>query len=176
MKELYTALCAALRSVEGLAYIDLYNRQYEDESRWAQLLPGVLVEMRTDWQGQGKGYQRGLCTVTLHVGDHWCEDTYDGAPGQADGLARYFDRLQAIYLAVQGLTGERFSGLERRRTEPDTEFGGLLLHRTVFETTIADPDKAAGDQSKLIKVSPALFLGKNIVPDTAYPQPPVFPQ
>lgn len=176
MKELFLALVAQLaKEVPELVWIDLYNRQFENlPDSQAAPLPAVLIEIAVDWSGVSKGVQNGSTLVVLHVGQDCYEDTNNQSPQQAEALSRLFDLPQRIYLALQGLTGDTFSGLERTRSEPDMDYTNLNVRRETFKTVISD-NQAAQPTGK-IKLTPGLKLGKNIIPDEPYPEPPVFPE
>ncbi len=176
MKELFLALAAQLQDkIPELVWIDLYSRQFENLSEsYASLLPAVLIEVAVDWSGVSKGVQNGSTLVVLHVGQDCYEDTYSQSPQQAEALARLFDLPQRIYVALQGLTGATFSGLERTRSEPDTDYTNLNVQRITFRTIISDAE--AVQPVNKIKLVPDLKLGKNVIPDQVYPELPIYPE
>ncbi len=176
MKELFLALAAQLQAkCPELVWIDLYNRQFENlPESYASLLPAALIEMSVDWSATAKGFQSGLATVVVYVGQDYYEDSQQQSGQQAEAAARLFDLPQKVYLALQGFTKQpAFSGLERVRSEPDTDYSNLVVQRIAFRTTIADAE--AAQPTGKVKVVAAMKLGKNIIPDSPYPEPPVFP-
>jgi hypothetical protein len=180
MKELFIALGAALMNAGlQIKYIDLYKRQFENLEQDKEIVhnsfdfPAVLIELKVNWTSTAQGVQSGNCTVTLHIGQELYENTDYNSPESLNALANIFDLPQAIYLTLQGLTGLKFTGLVRTDDEPDVDYGNLNVHKLTFTTTITDAVKF--NTSRFIKVGADLKLGKNITPDTVYPQPAVIP-
>ena len=155
-KELYKALCDRLSTmyvaedgsygiaVAGMDYpegceaairhIDLWNHNVEfieQEESWER--PAVFVEfVGIDWRtyAPGSAYRtEGM--VRLHVVTDWGGSVSAGSVLQEDGL-ELFDLLDAIHLALVGLEGSSFHGLDLVRSETNHNHEELVESIEVY--------------------------------------------
>ncbi len=110
--QIYKAICERLKEkTPDVAYINLWNNNIAvlaGDALWPR--PAVFVEFETiEWRQLQQGVRRGDVAVRLHIiTDHISTDGSDDER-QEQALA-YFDLIDRINAAMQGLRGENFAG------------------------------------------------------------------
>lgn len=108
-KEIYRAICAALRGIDGapVKHVDLWNHNVEfieQEEAWDR--PAVFVEFAPiEWRAdKGSYHTQGI--LRLHIVTDWA-----GPLSQGDETLEVFDLCETVRRAVVGLSGEHFGSL-----------------------------------------------------------------
>lgn len=117
-EELYTALVAALKGIDEVKHVDLWNLQtdfLEEETPFE--MPAVFIELGDiEWNVMKSSF-RGWGEIRLHTAIQWSES----APIEAWRLT------DKIWRAIVGITGDFFSGSYPAMTQSNRS------HREVFE-------------------------------------------
>ena len=108
-KEIYRAICAALRGIDGapVRHVDLWNHNVEfieQEEAWDR--PAVFVEVAPiEWRAdKGSYHTQGI--LRLHIVTDWA-----GPLSQGDETLEVFDLCEVVRRAIVGLKGEHFGSL-----------------------------------------------------------------
>lgn len=128
----------------GVAWIDLNRGQLNTpEAHYPFPKPAILIHLgEREWEVTGKGVQRvegAEVKITL-VQDNYSQ-TFDGASNQEEAMQAVLDFPEQVYLALQDVSGEGFSSLNRV-SEGETLFDNVIIvDEITFHTTIIDTVK-----------------------------------
>lgn len=131
-KELYNALCKALKEVDGgvIKHVDLWNHNVEyieQEENWAR--PAVFVEFcPVKWETTVHGVRYvSEPLIRLHIVTDWAGSAADGSEFKEQAL-ELFDLTERIQERLVGLEGETFRELDLVSSETNHN------HEDIVET------------------------------------------
>lgn len=138
--ELYTAIAAALKGVEGdiIKHIDLWNQNVEfieEDAPWER--PAVFVEFGEIAWDPYKGPANGMVgkgEVLLHIVTDWKGSAADGADTQEETLSDY-ELSNKVYEALLDLRGSTFRNVSLSRTLTNHNHQELLENIEVYKVT-----------------------------------------
>ena len=131
IKETLTAAKEALKSIPSLRYTAEDWGQLDSFNQPPVRFPCVLLDVEEiRYSDNGRGSQQGEASLTVRVADN-------------RAVNAMFDLLQAVYKALQGLSGPGFSPLTRRHTVRVRREDGIREFRTSFDFAFTDNDAAA---------------------------------
>ncbi len=152
-KQIYQAICERLHEkTPDVAYIDLWNNNIAvltGGAVWPR--PAVFVEFETvEWRQQQQGARRGDVAVRLHiVTDHIV--TNGSQDNRQEAALAYFDLIDRINAAMQGLRGENFAGLMLTTSATNHDHAELI--ESVERYITSAQDITAIPQSKKVVIS-----------------------
>lgn len=104
--------------------------------------PCVLLDAEeVRYSDSGRGFQQGEASLTVRVADNRVFNGSFQAPASQTEFAM-FDLLQAVYKALQGLSGPGFSPLTRSRCVRARRDDGIREFRMSFDFAFTDADAA----------------------------------
>lgn len=141
IKHVLNAVQTALKSVGGLRYVG------ED---WGQLdfyterppvnLPCALISFSSgDYSDAGRNVQLAAIQFSVRVADMPPVRGSVARPSP-DTPYEVYDLLQAVYAALQGLSGQRFTPITRRRMSKINRDDSLREWELIFSTSFTDTD------------------------------------
>jgi hypothetical protein len=143
IKETLTAAKEALKSIPSLRYTAEDWGQLDSFNQPPVRFPCVLLDVEEiRYSDNGRGSQQGEASLTVRVADNRAVNGSFQAPPSTSEFAM-FDLLQAVYKALQGLSGPGFSPLTRRHTVRVRREDGIREFRTSFDFAFTDNDAAA---------------------------------
>ena len=153
--DIATTLKAAMPSIRDVTW---WNNQLSNQSEENPIaLPAVYVAIDIDWSAEAAGRQRGDATVTLHVVGESFENAYHQSVDYA-GATENVNRVNDTYKAIQGLTGDNYTALERRRTVLDNNADHMIDHQLQFTCVITDDQLDFNNTYQ--KITPDLLSGR----------------
>lgn len=129
-EELYTALVAALKSIDEVKHVDLWNQQtdfMEEESPFE--MPAVFIELGDIEWNVLKDAFRGWGDIKLHTAIAWSEQ----APIEAWRLT------DKIWRAMEGITGDFFSGNYPETTQSNRSHMEVFENIDIFKVKYLKP-------------------------------------
>lgn len=118
IKDTLTAVKEALKTVPDLRYTAEDWGQLDFFNQPPVRFPCVLLDAEeVRYSDSGRGFQQGEASLTVRVADNRIFNGSFQAPASQAEFAM-FDLLQAVYKALQGLSGPGFSPLTRSRCVP----------------------------------------------------------
>lgn len=143
IKDALKAVKTALSDVEGLRYTA------ED---WGQLdyfttspsvsFPCALVDVEAvDYSSSGRGVQTGAARLTVRIADNRIFNGSFRAPQHGDDF-EMLDLLQRIYKALQGVSSETFTPLNRTKQVRARRDDSIREFQMYFEFGFTDYDAA----------------------------------
>lgn len=151
--QIYQAICERLKEqTPDVAHIDLWNNNIAvltGGAVWPR--PAVFVEFETiEWRQQQQGARRGDVAVRLHIiTDHII--TNGSQDNRQEAALAYFDLIDRINAAMQGLRGENFAGFMLTTSATNHDHAELI--ESVERYITSAQDITAMPQSKKVVVS-----------------------
>lgn len=134
---------------EDWGQLDLYDTRPPVE------FPCVLIDAAVvDYSDRGQRTQEGLGTLSVRYAEYDPVRISSGAPDNTRGF-RCFDAMQQIYKALQGLSGDTFSGLTRIRMAKARRDDGIREYEITFR--FAFVDNTAARKTQKVKVEPVII-------------------
>lgn len=127
-KQIYQAICTQLsKRVPEIKFIDLWNNNIQTLNGGAVWpLPAVFIEFETiEWRGQNNGTRRGDVAIRLHIITRAIATHGHRDPQMPEALA-FFDLIDRINAAMQGLRGDNFSGFQLTTSATNHDHAELL--------------------------------------------------
>ncbi len=152
-KQIYQAICERLKEqTPEVAHIDLWNNNIAMLSGGAVWpCPAVFVEFETiEWRQQQQGARRGDVAVRLHIITNYIATNGSEDKRQEASLA-YFDLIDRINAAMQGLRGENFAGFMLTTSATNHDHAELI--ESVERYITSAQDITAMPQSKKVVIS-----------------------
>lgn len=155
MIELFEKIYETLKNKIGNGlWIDIWNDQVNKQTdNYPLFLPAVFIEFpKANYRRNGDGIQQGNALVIVHVcQNHVGVDTHEGAYNQS---FEYLTFVQNVYLALQDLSGDSFSPLDRVETGQVPKISHVIENIIVFSTEVFDKTKYDEYQNELEPVTP----------------------
>lgn len=139
-KQIFQAVCARLSErLPEIKFIELWNNnvaQISGGATWP--LPAVFVEFETiEWRQQNNAARRGDVAVRLHIITRAVNTHGHTDPRQAEALA-FFDLIDRVNAAMQGLRGENFAGFMLTTSATNHDHAELLESVERYVTSAQD--------------------------------------
>lgn len=150
---LYNDIATALGTVTEIKTIGIFNNQYETEAEEkAKAYPCCFVEfagiewVQTQQQPIKKvnvqKQQKANAVITIHIG---FEDLQD----ETANFTAIDPIIQKVYLALQDLTGDYYSVLNRIAERQDSDHDNVIVWQMDFSTMLEE----VGEEADLTKVA-----------------------
>ena len=137
IKDTLTAVKEALKTVPDLRYTaEDWDSSIFSTSRPCAFPAFCSTRRKYAYSDSGRGFQQGEASLTVRVADNRIFNGSFQAPASQAEFAM-FDLLQAVYQALQGLSGPGFSPLTRSRRDD-----GIREFRMSFDFAFTDADAA----------------------------------
>jgi hypothetical protein len=139
-KQIFQAICARLSErVPEIMFIDLWNNNVAVLSGGAVWpMPAVFVEFETiEWRQQNNGARRGNVAVRLHLVTR-AVNTHGHNDVRASEALAFFDLIDRINTAMQGLRGDNFSGFQLTTSATNHDHAELLESVERYVTSAQD--------------------------------------
>lgn len=151
-KQIFTAIADTLAALPGIKFVDLWNNQVQALNGGAAFaLPAVFVEFEAiDWHQQNNRARRGSLAFRLHVVTRAVPTHGHTDPRMSEALA-VFDLLDGINAAMQGLRGDKFSGV--MLTTSATNHDHAEIVENVERYTCGVQDTTAMRPARLVPVA-----------------------
>lgn len=119
-----------LDKVPEVKHVLLFNNQFDrDTEEEAFTYPCVFIEfLQLIHSGVASNQQKSDIQIRLHVG-------YESLKTEDLGL---LDLVQSVHLAVQGFSGQLFSGLQRIEERQDIDHDNVQVWQIDYETNLTD--------------------------------------
>ena len=130
-RDLFLAIKARLfDQVKEIKHIRLFNNQFQRDTVEEAYNPdAVFIEfLQLTWVGVARNQQTADTVIRLHINFESLK-TED---------LEVFERVQKVYLALQGFNGPLFSSMQRVNDEQDTDHDNVIVWKTDFHTQMQD--------------------------------------
>lgn len=133
MYEIYLDIKERLKSeVPEIREVSIYNSQYEYEELYAQLTyPHVLVSFEdgVTFEQSNNGVKSGPAQIKLYIGFESMAN---------EDFAKVFELKSRVCAAIEELTGDTFSGMERVADRYDSDHTNCYVWNSIFNTYYTD--------------------------------------
>jgi hypothetical protein len=123
--ELYSAIAEALRSMEEIGHVDLWNKnvEYIEQEAWSR--PAVFIEIEpVTWSLTTGRYYLGLCRVRLHVVTDWSEE--------ADSILAW-NLSEKIQRALRDIKAQNITSLALQESHTNHNHEDIMESIEVYE-------------------------------------------
>ena len=159
-KQIFQAICARLdERVPEIKFMDLWNNNVQTLNGGATWpLPAVFVEFEAiEWRQQNNGARRGDVAVRLHLVTRTVSTHGTTDPKMSDALL-FFDLIDQMNAAMQGLRGDNFSGFQLTSSATNHDHAELLESVERYVTSAQDTT-AVPKASQATGIAPTLRQG-----------------
>jgi hypothetical protein len=101
-------------------------------------MPAALISFRTpNWSSALSGVQQGSTTIRVRILWENYADSFQGSINQ-DKAIQFFEFNELAHKALQGFSGEFFSGLDRNADDEDDDHTNVVITDMFYATIITD--------------------------------------
>ncbi len=139
-KQIFQAICARLAAcVPDIQFIDLWNNNVAALNGGAVWpMPAVFVEFEEiEWRQQNNGARRGDVAVRLHIVTR-AVATHGHTDRKMPEALVFFDLIERIDTAMQGLRGDNFAGFQLTTSATNHDHAELMESVERFVTNAQD--------------------------------------
>ena len=139
-KQIFQAICTRINErVSDIKFIDLWNENIQTINGGAVFpLPAIFVEFETiEWRQQNNGARRGDIAVRLHLVTRQ-PATHGHTDRKMPEALVFFDLIERIDTAMQGLRGDNFAGFQLTTSTTNHDHAELMESVERFVTNAQD--------------------------------------
>lgn len=140
MDVLFTAVHEALIEVTGIRWVDEDYGQLDIYDNPPVTFPCALISVQVpEWIGiKEPAVQPGKAQVIVKLGFDTRHNAGNANSTQIERAMEHFAIVKAVTLALRGLTGDTFRGLERLSTLKTVNEVGVKIYTVIFAAAIAE--------------------------------------
>lgn len=151
---LYNDIATAIGTVTEIKTIGIFNNQFDrEEEEKAKAYPCCFVEFANiGWTQTQQTPIRKVNAQKQQKAEGTIITIHIGFADLQDETANFIDIdpiIQKVYLALQDLTGDYYSVLNREAERQDTDHNNVIVWQMDFSTTMEE----VGEEASLIKVA-----------------------
>lgn len=137
--DIYKAIADQLKEqIPEIIWIDKDRNQFEHADQEFLPLPAVLISFpRAEFETKGAGLQTSTAIIAIRTGFENYAQSFEGSTDQDQAL-EFWEFNRKVYNALQGFSGDNFSGMVRISEDEDPEQNNVIPTRMEFVTTIQD--------------------------------------
>ncbi len=121
-----------------IKHIDKFRGQYlNPEAHEIFATPAIFYKWQAAWSNIGNGIQRGDVAIDIHI---VLDNYHSAASGSSDyvealKIDKYYEVINSL---LHGLSGKKFTPLQRTADQPDEQPTQLIVHITSYSCKYTD--------------------------------------